>query len=110
MMLNSEYRSIAERVQKETAKGLAYLIPGLAAEAGEVAGKYAKALRDGLPTREDRDLWELSVAQELGDVLWFVDRIADNLGYTLADLQQLNVNKLLSRQKRGTIEGSGDDR
>lgn len=105
-MLNSEYREIAASVQKDTAKGLAYLIPGLAAEAGEVAGKYAKIIRDG----GESELFELSVAQELGDVLWFVDRIAANLGYTVSDIQQLNVNKLLSRQRRGTIEGSGDNR
>lgn len=95
-----------------TFEGLCYLIPGLAAEAGEVAGKFAKAVRDdGLGyTLGFTDEREDQLVSELGDVLWFLAVIADELGYRLEDIADMNVEKLAARKAKGTIQGSGDKR
>lgn len=95
-----------------TFEGLCYLIPGLAAEAGEVAGKFAKAVRDDgmgytLGFTDDR---EDQIVSEVGDVLWFLAVIADELGYRLEEIAEMNVEKLAARKAKGTISGSGDNR
>ena len=81
---------------------------GLASEAGEVAGKVKKVLRDQgsdfahAPTDALKD--------ELGDVLWYVAVLAGDLGLSLDDIAAANLAKLGSRQDRGMLGGSGDVR
>lgn len=84
-----------------------YAIMGLAAEVGEFMGHYAKAIRDGI---EDEDEFNGHLMKELGDILWFISALADDLDIRLSDVALLNIRKLESRMKRGTIQGSGDDR
>lgn len=84
----------------------AYTILGLANEAGEVAGKLKKSMRDGWTT----DVERRAVTDELGDVLWYLARVADEYGYSLEDIAKDNVAKLSSRKERGVLKGSGDDR
>ena len=81
-----------------------YPFLALAEEAGETAGKVAKALRKGEAI--DRG----AVAMELGDVLWQVAACAGELGYTLSEIAALNLAKLGDRSDRGVIVGEGDDR
>lgn len=85
-----------------------YPVMGLAEEAGEVSGKFAKAVRDdnGLISEERRE----AIKKELGDVCWFVAEISTLLGFKLEDVMQANLDKLASRKKRGVIHGSGDER
>lgn len=85
---------------------LDYLIPALAGETGELAGHYAKALRDdrGVVTSERKSL----ILKEAGDVLWMLAQIATELGERLSDVAQDNIDKLASRQQRGVLSGSGD--
>lgn len=85
-------------------RAMEYLSCGLASEAGEVAGKVAKFYRKdgGFPTT--------AVIDELGDVLWFVASFAYELGYSLEEVANINVDKLQGRKERGTIQGSGDNR
>jgi NTP pyrophosphatase (non-canonical NTP hydrolase) len=80
----------------------------LAGEAGEVAEKIGKILRDeeGVIGLERG----VELAYELGDVLWYVANLASDLGYDLDNIAQMNVEKLASRQFRGVIKGSGDNR
>jgi NTP pyrophosphatase (non-canonical NTP hydrolase) len=87
-----------------------YIYPalGLAEEAGEVAGKYAKAVRDNAGVIDERHKQE--IVKELGDVLWFVSELCSSLGVTLSEVAQKNLDKLSSRKERGVIHGSGDNR
>ena len=81
---------------------------GLAGEAGEVADKLKKVIRDndGILTDPVRD----AVAKELGDVLWYVSVLAYELDYDLETIAGNNLAKLASRQERGVLTGSGDNR
>lgn len=87
---------------------LPYLVMGLTGEAGEVANKYKKIIRDkyGIMSHEDAE----NILDELGDVLWYIARIVDELGRDFEDLTEINYTKLESRLQRGVIGGSGDRR
>ena len=80
----------------------------LAGEAGEVAEKVGKIMRDKEGKLDQSDTVEL--CKELGDVLWYVSRMADDLGVPLSVVAAMNLEKLLSRKARGKISGEGDDR
>lgn len=80
-----------------------YCALGLGGEAGETLEKVKKWHRDG-------DVDGKSVALELGDVLYYLTRLANIFGYTLEDIQRLNVEKLNSRKERNVLSGSGDNR
>ena len=108
MKLN-DYQQDARATCLDTAKNLPYLVCGLSAEAGEVAGKFAKYLRDG-DSLKDFMAVEKEMIKELGDVLWFVAIMADELGVTLEQVAQQNIDKLYSRKQRGVLKGSGDER
>ena len=82
-----------------------YAILGLVGEAGEVADKRKKQLRDGAAGPDDAAL-----VAELGDVLWYVAAVATELGVSLEDVAQSNLDKLAARTSRGTIHGAGDQR
>lgn len=81
----------------------------LAGEAGEVSEKIGKRLRDQDGDFEDSSFRE-SMKKELGDVLWYIAALADDLGFTLEEVADTNLSKLASRMERGVIQGSGDDR
>ena len=82
---------------------LTYVALGLNGEAGEFAEKIKKLIRDGVFVRED-------AAKELGDVLWYLSRAAEAIGYSLSDIAQMNIDKLSSRKERNVLAGSGDNR
>lgn len=90
-----------------SALALAYVGLGLG-ECGEVQGKIKKILRDdgGIVTLEKAR----EIRKELGDVLWYVARASEELGYNLGDIAQENLDKLDDRKERGVIGGSGDNR
>lgn len=85
-----------------------YPVMGLAEEAGEVCGKFAKAVRDcnGVIDEERKT----AIKKELGDVCWFIAELSTLLGLELEDVMQANLDKLASRKERGVLHGSGDDR
>ena len=95
-------------IYPERFDNLYYPALGLAGEAGEVCEKIKKIMRDknGNLTEEDRDL----LVKELGDVLWYVSALADELDVFLGTVAATNIEKLRSRQERNKISGSGDSR
>jgi NTP pyrophosphatase (non-canonical NTP hydrolase) len=86
----------------------AYLTLGLTGEAGEVAEKVKKAIRDngGEMSSEKKE----DIKKELGDVLWYISQLARILGFTLEEVALANLDKLADRKARGVIGGSGDTR
>jgi NTP pyrophosphatase (non-canonical NTP hydrolase) len=105
----SEYQHVSRRTAEYPRESwLAYPALGLAGEAGEVAEHAKKAIRDdGGEISEQR---RNAMAKELGDVLWYVAQLASELGLDLDQIAQVNLDKLLSRQRRGVLSGSGDER
>jgi NTP pyrophosphatase (non-canonical NTP hydrolase) len=105
----SEYQRLSRRTAEYPREAwLVYPALGLAGEAGEVAEHVKKSIRDDGgevlgPRRE-------AMAKELGDVLWYLAQLATELGLDLDEIAQANLEKLLSRQQRGVLAGSGDDR
>lgn len=87
---------------------LAYCTLKLNGEAGEVAEKIGKALRDDLGVFTPERLRQLQ--KELGDVMWYVSQIHNELGLDLADTLHLNIMKLEDRKRRDVLKGSGSDR
>ncbi len=87
---------------------LLYVTLGLAGEAGELANKVKKILRDegGVITPPIRQ----ALIEEIGDCLWYVAMIAHELDYNLAEVARRNVVKLTARKERGTLQGEGDQR
>lgn len=84
----------------------------LAGEAGEVAEKLGKLMRDEglLPGDELGDGQRDALAKEIGDVLWYVANLAADLGLSLEAIGRANLEKLASRRDRGVLGGSGDER
>lgn len=88
--------------------GVVYTALGLVSEAGEVASKVKKAIRDegGEISPERRQ----ALAYEIGDVLWYCARLAAELGFDLNDIGTMNLAKLRMRKELGQLGGDGDDR
>jgi NTP pyrophosphatase (non-canonical NTP hydrolase) len=85
-----------------------YPVMGLVEEAGEVSGKFAKAVRDDSGhISDDR---KQAIKKELGDVCWFIAELSTLMGFELEDVMKSNIDKLTSRKNRNVISGSGDDR
>ena len=106
----SEYQSRARAtaVYPHAGDNLLYPTLGLCGEAGEVAEKIKKMVRDdaGRLTDERR----AALAKELGDVLWYVAQIATEAHLDLDAIAEANIDKLSSRRRRDVLQGSGDDR
>lgn len=85
-----------------------YLALGLNGEAGEIAEKVKKCIRDhgGKMSDEIR----LGIALELGDVLWYTSQMARRIGFTLEEIASMNMEKLQERVRNATIHGDGDNR
>ena len=83
-------------------------ILGLVGEAGELADKYKKIIRDKESVIGEADRAEL--IKELGDVLWYVATLARYLGASFDEVAALNLAKLTDRQRRHLIQGEGDNR
>ena len=102
--LMNEYQDMAASTAiYNTKHQVIYPALGLAAEAGEVANKVKKILRDGKFDRE-------GIADEIGDCLWYIAALCRDLNFDMGYIARCNLDKLHSRMERGTIKGSGDKR
>ena len=112
---NHKYKRISDldmyqKVAKTTAiypreQAIIYPSLGLTGEAGEVANKVKKIIRDGTNQNTIQE-----ISNEIGDVLWYVALLADDIGCKLSDIANDNLIKLENRKKKGTLHGSGDGR
>ena len=105
----AEYQRQASRTAiYDDADIVIYPALGLVSEAGEVAGKVKKVLRDDkgqfLPEKRQE------IAKEIGDVLWYIAALCTDLNVDMEAVAQGNLDKLNSRLSRGVIGGSGDNR
>jgi len=102
-----------QQVAKTTAiypreQAIIYPTLGLTGEAGEVANKVKKIIRDGTNKNNENLVQEIS--SEIGDCLWYIAVLADDVGIKLSDIANSNIEKLLDRANRGKLSGSGDKR
>ena len=103
-----DYQKKAQATMLPTADNLFYVTLGLTNEAAEVAGKIKKWMRHhgSDEAKIDRE----ALADELGDVLWYLAMTARKLGLSLDDIASRNIDKLSSRANRNQLQGSGDNR
>lgn len=106
--LRASRTAVYPREQTGGVTGVVYTALGLAGEAGEVANKVKKVFRDhdGELTHELRD----AIIEELGDTLWYVAMLADELGLVLSRVADVNLHKLGRRASDNRLHGSGDTR
>ena len=105
-----DYQQIVKKtsIYPDQGNNVAYATLGLAGEAGEVADKVKKLIRDsnGILTPDKRK----EMIKELGDVLWYLTACASELGVDLEEVAQQNAEKVKDRKVRGVISGEGDNR
>ena len=118
----NEYQVLAQRTAIYPSKGTNLVYPALklCGEAGEVAEKIGKLMRDKAyvvggntakwESSSEQLEWEDALIKELGDVLWYVAAIATELNIDLDYIAAKNIDKLARRMQAGTLRGSGDNR
>ena len=89
-------------------QAIIYPTLGLTGEAGEVANKVKKIIRDGSNFKDEKLVSEIKA--EIGDCLWYIAVLASDFDIKLSDIASANLEKLEKRKERGTIHGSGDNR
>ena len=115
---SNKYKKVSDldmyqQVAKTTAiypreQAIIYPTLGLTGEAGEVANKVKKIIRDDGNKINESLVQEISA--EIGDCLWYISILADDIGCKLSDIANANLEKLANRKEKGTIHGSGDKR
>ena len=115
---SNKYKKVSDldmyqQVAKQTAiypreQAIIYPTLGLTGEAGEVANKVKKIIRDDGFKNNENMVQEISA--EIGDCLWYISVLADDIGCKLSDIANANLEKLANRKEKGTIHGSGDKR
>jgi NTP pyrophosphatase (non-canonical NTP hydrolase) len=101
-------RSRVTALYPDAGANFIYPTLGLVGEAGEVAEKVKKILRDD--AGEVSDEKRAAIKKELGDVLWYLTQVATELDLSLDEIAEANLEKLLKRKAEGKLGGSGDDR
>lgn len=109
-MTFQEYQEEARKTAIYPNKDNNFIYPtlGLVGEAGEIAEKIKKVIRDDNYIISDEK--RIEITKELGDVLWYIANLSKELGIAMDDVATKNLEKLKSRQDRGALHGSGDNR
>jgi len=106
----NEYQKKAQKtaIYPNQGNNLIYPVLGLCGEAGEVAEKIKKMIRDdeGKLTEKRRTL----LISEISDVLWYLSAMATELGVSLDEVAEYNLKKLKDREERNKLQGDGDER
>ena len=103
MTLSSYQNAASGTAIYPTQHAITYPALGLAGEAGEVANKVKKIIRDG-------KLDKPALVAEIGDCLWYIAALCRDLNVDMEDVAKANLEKLYNRKQRGTLQGSGDNR
>lgn len=115
----NEYQKRAMDTCMPSCSNISYMLLNLVAEVGEFSGKVAKTIRKSDAHVQDNDLivqahahkeLRAELRKEAGDILWQISGLCTIMGWALEDVAKENLEKLASRQKRGKIEGNGDNR
>jgi len=106
----NEYQKKSWKTAIYPNKGNNFIYPalGLAGESGEICEKIKKIIRDDDGKISDNK--KQLIKEEMGDLLWYIASLGVELGLDMNDIAQCNIDKLLSRKKRGALRGSGDAR
>jgi NTP pyrophosphatase (non-canonical NTP hydrolase) len=106
----SDYQAAARQTAVYPNRGNNFVYPalGLAGESGEVAEKIKKVIRDKNNVIDEDTRQALK--KELGDVFWYIAALCDEVGLDMEDVAASNIKKLLDRQERNVLHGSGDNR
>ncbi len=109
-MTFKEYQEEARKTAVYPNLGNNFIYPtlGLVGEAGEVAEKIKKVLRDNNGEVSEEKKQELT--KEIGDVLWYIANLSFELGLSMEEVALKNLEKLKSRMERNELHGSGDNR
>lgn len=109
-MTGNEYQERATKsaIYPDIGNNITYPALGLAGESGEVCDKIKKVLRDD--GGKFTEATKLALMKEIGDVLWYVAALCNELDFTIEDVMETNIRKLQDRIARGVRGGSGDDR
>lgn len=107
MELNEYQKAALSTAIYPNDNNISYLALAICGEAGELADKVKKVIRDKNGQFYIADL--SAIALELGDILWYAANLAKVLGYDLSDIAQMNIEKINGRVERGTIHGTGDN-
>ncbi len=105
-----EYQEKSRKTAIYPDLGKNYIYPalGLVGEAGEVADKIKKIIRDAGGIVDEARKTELQ--KELGDVLWYIAQLSTEFGFSMDSVAEKNIEKLYSRMERGQLHGDGDNR
>ena len=107
-----EYQQLANRTGnfegKQAEFAMMYLALGVTSEAGEIADKIKKIIRNdnGVVSEEKRE----AIKAEIGDVLWYLSQLARHFNYSFSEVAKSNIEKLSDRAKRKVIASDGDNR
>lgn len=87
-----EHALLTDQVPDVSKSQQAIIIPllGLAGEAGTLLTEYKKRLREGAAYQIFKD----RIAEELGDILWYVSNIATKANLDLEEIANLNLQKV----------------
>jgi len=109
-MTFDEYQKKSRQTAIYPNRGNNFIYPalGIAGEAGEVAEKIKKVIRDGNSEIDNKTKEKIN--KELGDLLWYIAQLATELNLSLDKVASDNLKKLFSRKKRGVLHGNGDER
>jgi len=104
-----DYQRLASVTAIYPNKGNNLYYPALGlGESGEVQNKVKKVMRDhnGIVSEEYRK----EISKELGDILWYIAAMCEELGIDMDDVAQDNIDKLYKRMRENKLKGDGDNR
>lgn len=95
MTLDEYQRDAKAFARYPTKLGLHYCCIALAGEVGELCNEFNKELRDAVSRRDE-------MVDEIGDVLWYVSAVCNELGVSLDAIANQNLEKLCQRRRESS--------